>query len=118
MVARHHDDAVARPQKAREGVFGGGVLVEHGVQALDRSGLGVELAAGDLDVPKVDEVPVDHELPAPLGALGHVVLQKARKVLVHLGRQVHELPAAAPLEMRPEVKVGDEQQILHRRTTP
>jgi len=68
-------------------------------------------AVAAFDVPKVDEVPVDHQLPA---AVVPVVGQETGKARLHLGREVDELAAGAGLEVRAQVEIADEKKVAQR----
>src|SRR5690606_35094699 len=66
VIAGDEHDRVARLQKADQRVLDPGILVEHGVEPLDRELDRILGAVADLHVPKVDEVAIDDQLPITL----------------------------------------------------
>ncbi len=113
MVAGDEHDRVAGVEERDQRVLDPRVLVEHPVEPLDRELLGVGGAVADLDVPKIDEVAVDDQLP---GTRVDVVVEEVRERLLDPRSEVHVLTAAARLEVRAQVQVADQQQISHAPT--
>jgi len=82
------------------------------MEALDREPFAARcLVPGKLDVPKVDEVPVDDELPPSRIA---IVRDEPREDLLDAFRQMNPLTSHAGFQMGAQVQVADEEKIVHR----
>ena len=91
VVAGDKDDRIAGLEEADERVLDPWIGVEGGVEAAYGQRLAFARAlAGQLDVPEVDEVAVDDQLP---GTDAGVVLEETRQDVVNTGREVDILPS-------------------------
>ena len=87
--------------------------VEHGVQPADGEPLPVVPPLVELDVPEVDEVPVDDELQPPARGRPQVVLDEPREHLLDPRGEMDLLPAQPRLEVRSQVEIADQQEVVH-----